>query len=399
MHMKHLLTLLATLFLANVNNSFSQLLCRFNWDENPVTEAQNGPNAISVSGSATSSINGVNGTNGLNSGLPKQDINLVLPAAALMSIRGLDFSIDFQREESRGDFLTCGNGFAFGIIDGNLYIKLEVDDNFGGTFVIQENNLYAVPFDDIFRTYRFYFLPASGSAEIRVDGNVVWSYYIGSPSNMIWPNGNVMIGYMMDGSGSDKTIFDNAVISEVDDSALPVEMSTFEVVSLADKVSLKWATESELNNDYFTIERSRDGEEFHQLENVKGAGTINTHQSYSYFDVNPLTGVSYYRIVQTDFDGENSASEILSVQFESEDDGVFIFPNLLEKRGELQIKLPFVGEDIQIVIINVTGKEVLNQKFDSQDHLKMSVPSTSGVYIVHVIIEGEMYGTQKIVVR
>lgn len=381
------------------NQSFAQLISQFNWDTNPVTIAEHGPDAISVSGSATSSINGVNGTNGLNAGLPKADIELVLPAAPFNGIEGIDFQIDFQRDESRGDFITCGNNFAFGISGGDLFILFEVVNNSGGSIEIYDTNFYTVPNDDIFRTYRFYHLPATGYAEVLVDGLVVWNYYIGNSSNLNWPNNsNVILGNKMDGNGSNKTIFDNVIIGEVYDSALPVEMSMFEAVSLKENVELKWETESELNNDYFTVERSQDGEVFHQLNTIKGAGTTNEKQSYSYFDENPFFGINYYRITQTDFNGKSSISKPVSVLFELKED-ISIFPSLLETEAELQVKLPFVGDEVQVIFLNQSGGEVLTKKFSNQDHLKMNAPTSSGTYIIQVNIDNKLYGAQKIVVR
>lgn len=397
--MKHAYALMALFVIFLVSVSHAQMISKFDWDSDPVTQSQFGPNAMSVGGSAVSSPNGVGGTNGLNAGLPKADIELVLPSAAFANIRGIDFRIDFQRDEVRGDFITCGNSFAFGMNSGELFVKFEIDENPGGTQLIEVNNIYAIPDDDIFRTYRFFYLPNTGYAEILVDGTVVWDYYIGNPSNLAWSNNNdVVIGHLMDGNGLDKTIFDNMIIGEVYDSALPVEMSSFEVSRISDKVAVNWKTESELNNDYFTIERSRNGKDFHKLVSVQGAGTTNEQQSYSYYDKNPFPGVSYYRIVQTDFDGESTTSEILSVQSESKE-SIEIFPNLLDTQAEIQIKLPFVGAETQVAFINDRGAKVLDEKFNNQNHLKVNVPSSSGIYIVQVNIDGKVYETQKIVVR
>lgn len=397
--MKHINTLLIIIFLTATNSYlYSQVISRFEWNSNPVTQSEYGPNAISVSGSATSSPSGVAGTNGLNAGLPKLDIDLLLPSASFNGIGGIDFRIDFQRDESRGDFITCGNTFAFGIDGGELFITFEVEDNVGTTQQISINNIYAVPYDDIFRTYRFYYLPSNGYAEILVDGIVVWNYNVGNPSSLNWPNDDVMIGLLMDGNGFDKTIFDNMIIGEVYDSALPVEISLFEVERVKEKVSVKWRTESELNNDYFTIERSEDGENFKPLVTVEGAGTTNEAQSYSYTDEYPLENISYYRLVQTDFNGKSSVSDILSVQLPKRKD-ILIFPNLLKPEAELQIKLPFVGSEIQIVFVNNQGFKVMEKSFNSQDQLKMNAPGSSGTYVVLVYIDGQIYGSQKLIVR
>jgi hypothetical protein len=196
--MKYLCTLLAILIIALDSNLHSELISKFDWNSSSVTQSQFGPDAFSVSGSAISSPNGADGTNGLNAGLPKVDIELLLPAAAFMNIEGIDFSIDFQRDESRGDFITCGTSFSFGIDGGGLFVKFEVDDNAGGTELIQFYNIFSVPDDDVFRAYRFYYLPNTGYAEILVDGVVIWDYYIGNPSNFIWSNNDLIIGCLMD---------------------------------------------------------------------------------------------------------------------------------------------------------------------------------------------------------
>ncbi|NRA10572.1 MAG: hypothetical protein HRT57_01295 [Crocinitomicaceae bacterium] len=64
-------------------------------------------------------------------------------------------------------------------------------------------------------------------------------------------------------------------------------------------VQLNWSTASEINNDLFTVERSKDG-----------AGNANSTLTYYDLDRNPLNGISYYRLKQTDFDGSISSSEI-----------------------------------------------------------------------------------------
>lgn len=397
--MKLLYTFLI-LFLSTVSTSHSQLISKFNWDSSPVSESQFGPNAISVSGSAVSSPNGAGGTNGLNAGLPKEDIEFVLPAAAFMNIGGIDFQIDFQRDESRGDFITCGTNFAFGIESGDLYIKFVVEDEFGGTQIVEINNIYAVPDDDVFRTYRFYYLPNTGYAEILVDGTSLWNYYIGNPSNLVWSNNNVVIGGLMDGNGFNRTVFDNVVIGEVYDSALPVKLSLFEVEKVGDEVLVRWFTESELNNHYFTVERSLDGEEFSSIAKVKGAGTTNQPQSYFYTDDEPVFGISYYRITQTDLNGKSNSTETRSVQLKPKSKGdIFVFPNLLSPETEFQIRLPYVGESIEIVIINERGLNIKEMMFGNNDHLKMSAPSSSGIYFLSVNIDGATYAAKKIVVR
>ena len=87
---------------------------------------------------------------------------------------------------------------------------------------------------------------------------------------------------------------------------LPVELSNFNVRydEKSKNVLLDWTTETEVNNDYFTIERSKDLVNFEVVDVVKGNGNSNITQNYHLIDNKPLKGTSYYRLKQTDYDGQ-----------------------------------------------------------------------------------------------
>ncbi len=94
---------------------------------------------------------------------------------------------------------------------------------------------------------------------------------------------------------------------------LPIELGAFNVVLDNNTVKLSWTTISETNNDYFIIERSKNGESWEQLRLVKGAGTSGQLLNYREIDKTPLDGISYYRLKQVDFDGQYSFSQIKAV--------------------------------------------------------------------------------------
>jgi hypothetical protein len=108
---------------------------------------------------------------------------------------------------------------------------------------------------------------------------------------------------------------------------LPVELLYFEAKAADnEKVICNWITATEINNDYFIVERSRDGLSFEDIGKISGAGNSNQLLSYAFTDHAPLTGVSYYRLKQVDFDGSFSYSNIVAVNFLKH--GVFsVFPN------------------------------------------------------------------------
>lgn len=101
---------------------------------------------------------------------------------------------------------------------------------------------------------------------------------------------------------------------------LPITLVSFEASvqqqegSNEPYVTLRWTTAREIDNDFFSIERSADGENFTEIQRIPGAGNSDAVISYGIADTAPLHGINYYRLKQTDFDGTFSYSKIVSVQ-------------------------------------------------------------------------------------
>lgn len=109
-------------------------------------------------------------------------------------------------------------------------------------------------------------------------------------------------------------------------SPLPVELINFKAFTSDEFVFLTWSTATEINNDYFTIQRSMDGRHFQDVKNIDGAGTSTKVNHYSGEDNSPFAGTSYYRLKQTDFDGGVRYSQVISVTM-PEYDVWFVYPN------------------------------------------------------------------------
>jgi len=91
---------------------------------------------------------------------------------------------------------------------------------------------------------------------------------------------------------------------------MPIEMTMWTATNLEESVLLEWTTASEENNDYFAIERSIDGVTWKVLGNVGGAGTTSATHYYSFEDTKPVSGISYYRLKQVDYNGEYTYSSV-----------------------------------------------------------------------------------------
>ena len=95
---------------------------------------------------------------------------------------------------------------------------------------------------------------------------------------------------------------------------LPIDLLSFNAhVVDVNHVRLDWQTASETNNDFFTVERSSTGVDWEGIDDVNGAGNSSLTLSYTTYDTHPFTGISYYRLRQTDFNGQFTFSSIQTI--------------------------------------------------------------------------------------
>ena len=182
--------------------------------------------------------------------------------------------------------------------------------------------------------------------------------------------------FTYDGPGNgDCTI----LTSNISLTPLSVNFVNFEVFDLGKMTKLSFETESETNNDYFTIERSADGRNFEAIGEIKGAGNSNQELSYEFVDENPLAGINYYRIKQTDFDGAYSYTEIRSVRHQTKN--VIVSPSRTD--GKLNVTSEMDNYDV--VIYNTGGQEVQRHMALSGDQSLSIEALQAGVYFVKVM--------------
>jgi len=151
-------------------------------------------------------------------------------------------------------------------------------------------------------------------------------------------------------------------------SALPIELVSFRTDYQQDKVKLSWVTANEINNEYFTIQHSSNGINFQDVEDINGAGNSTVIQSYFSFHHEPVRGINYYRLKQTDFDGTSSLSDIETVKVF--DGKINAFPNPVI--DEINISFAdFEKGKIDFAIYTIYGKEILRQKVEIENGLQI----------------------------
>ena len=181
-------------------------------------------------------------------------------------------------------------------------------------------------------------------------------------------------------------------------SPLPVVLMAFTAQADGRAARLNWRTATELRNDHFDLERSRDGVAFQKVAEVKGAGSSSTVHDYSYRDANAAEmggGKVYYRLRQVDLDGSSEFSPVRTVTFGVGAAGFVLFPNPAQQRVGLQLSLAAAGT---ISLTDLAGRVVMQQTIEAgatQPSLDLSTLAT-GIYVVQVTQNGQHF-IQKLV--
>lgn len=189
---------------------------------------------------------------------------------------------------------------------------------------------------------------------------------------------------------------------------LPITLTTFIAELDNTQVRLKWTTATEVNNDYFTIERSKNGFSFEEVIKVDGAGSSSSAKSYSALDKSPLEGTSYYRLKQTDFDGKYEYSSLIAIDYRNTSTGCVlkVYPNPC-MGGPCNVDLAECDNeespDITVELIDATGNKVFSHipERDSKGSFSLTIDKTNnlkpGVYIVRGVSKSEQYNKKVII--
>jgi hypothetical protein len=209
--------------------------------------------------------------------------------------------------------------------------------------------------------------------------------------------------YSVSSSSGSTFTFNNVSITDDDyftigtvnatSTPLPIELTAFNIAYESPIVTTSWQTASELNNDYFTIERAGIDLVFEEVGRKPGAGTSKIPHSYSMIDQSPYEGVSYYRLKQTDFDGTSTYSDTKYMFIEDTKKQLSIFPNPNEGN---EIKIAFGNRKFNlshIAVINQQGRIIETSYSSSNDLQEYSIELkqklSPGLYMVKVHYNGK----------
>ncbi len=168
-------------------------------------------------------------------------------------------------------------------------------------------------------------------------------------------------------------------------AALPVQLTDWKA-SLQDRsVLLSWQTAQEFNTEKFVVEKSFDGKRWFEVHTEKAIGFSNIQQTYEFEDLD-LSVQQMYRLRIIDFDGFEELSKIIRIT--REDLSIEIYPN--PAVDVIQIDLGERQEDVQIRIVDLSGREIWSGKNQSGNPLDVS-NLEAGMYRILIEYSGGFY--------
>ncbi|HEX6226023.1 MAG TPA: T9SS type A sorting domain-containing protein, partial [Chryseolinea sp.] len=166
---------------------------------------------------------------------------------------------------------------------------------------------------------------------------------------------------------------------------LPIELLEFNARFADPHIAIQWKTATETNNDYFTLEKSRNGYAWTVLDTIDGAGNSTLPLSYAYNDLNPRSGLQYYRLTQTDFDGTFKTSNVVSVNVEADlIEDIILYPN--PTTGDVNVGIRLDDKSYLIKLSDSNGR--LIREFVLENTNKTTLPVAGlprGIYFVEVL--------------
>ncbi len=166
---------------------------------------------------------------------------------------------------------------------------------------------------------------------------------------------------------------------------VPVEMTEFNGLVRAGQVHLNWATALEVNNSHFVVERSANNQNWVPVGEVTGKGTVFTASTYRWTDANPLPGVNYYRLRQTDLDGSFTLSKVVSVTL-SKGTTYAIAPNpVVDQVLRIRVEEPG-NEEIRVALYNAQGALLSSNTFEPATVLEWPLAQElpAGTYFLRI---------------
>lgn len=203
--------------------------------------------------------------------------------------------------------------------------------------------------------------------------------------------------------GQDGDICDFTVANWSATGILAVQLSSFSGIAMPQKNIVQWTTQSEIENDYFEVQRSFDGKHFVPLGKVKGAGTSNNEHSYSYIDDEIRVGECYYRLKQVEFDGTTQFSDNILLERTAQGNGIIaVYPNPAANKLIVELQYEIANEATLVVITNLQGKTIQTKEIQQKGYHQLYFDVSAlenGMYFVRWLNKNGMSSQKTFIKR
>jgi len=167
-------------------------------------------------------------------------------------------------------------------------------------------------------------------------------------------------------------------IANVSCAVLPIILKTFTVTKSSQGAFLTWTTAQEVNNSNFKIQHSIDGINWQQLGTEEGAGNSNVEKTYHFVHKMVSNGTNYYRILQNDYDGKESVSDVRQLQYNTDKHTFSIKQHSIGSR-RLELNLT---TNQGLMIFAADGTQLFKSYYKAGVHSIYLDKYASGIYLL-----------------
>ena len=229
-------------------------------------------------------------------------------------------------------------------------------------------------------------LPGNSTIFVNVGGLITATYGPGGGNAVNISIGGEIVWKKADGDVPGYAVFGS--------TSLPIELVSFEAEVNENVIVLKWVTATEINNDYFTVEKSTNIKNWEEVLSTSGAGNSNIILEYSETDDKPIKGISYYRLKQYDYNGLFTYYNIIPVEYRDNSNNLNVYPNPVSNGETINIK-NIDGNELYVVLQDATGKKyfsklIANYKDGELVKIPLDIDIPSGIYVLSAACGNQM---------
>ena len=302
------------------------------------------------------------------------------------------FDLDFKGSGDMASSRACADPTSIPYSN-NSYYEITCDGD-GGDLSVD----VTIPADQTGMVKTYLMGPLTGNCPSYTGGNLTIrdcdegdNGTLTITENNVAPNSRYLVFINSENGGA----FDLA--STAASNALPIELSSFDAEVSGQDVQLSWTSVSEVNNDYFTIERSMNGTDYEYMTDLDSKGNTATGFKYDFLDTRAQTGANYYRLSQTDLDGASTIVAYAVATIRASKESFTLYPNpAAGNRITIAGLIPSKTHTIKMT--NAVG-EMVSYKVESNNRGEGSVEIAglaNGIYVVSAT-DGEQTQVTKFV--